>query len=142
MPFSHQVSTEKEEMEEHPNELEVGLEEEEEDSQEKSAAKTQVRAQEIWRDLLETGAGRDKTFVLHFTSPELHLLIVFGIDDIQKIIQYSMKVYLLFHLAVSRRVPVQGARKSAFEAGLLRRLESTVSGLSLTRWVPVARGLY
>ena len=71
---------------------------------------------------------------------KLHLLIVFGIDDIQKIIQYSMKVYLLFHLAVSRRVPIQGARKSAFEVGLLRRLESTVSGLSLTRWVPVACG--
>jgi len=112
MPFSSHMSAETEEMEEHPNELEVGFEEEEEDSQEKSAAKTQVRAQEILRDLLETSTGRDKTF---------------------KIIQYSMKVYLLFHLAVSRRVPVQGARKSAFEVGLLRRLESTVSGLSLTR---------
>lgn len=70
-PFSSHASAEKEEMEEHPNELEVELEEEEEENQEKSAAKTQVRAQEIWRDLLETSAGRDKTFVLHFTSPEI-----------------------------------------------------------------------
>src|SRR5216683_2802805 len=71
---------------------------------------------------------------------KLLVLIVFGIDDIQKIIQYSMKVYLLFHHAVSRRLPVRGARKSAFEVGLLRRLESTVSGLSMTRCVPVVRG--
>lgn len=71
MPFSSHMSAEREEMEEHPNELEVGLEEEEEDSQEKSAAKTQVRAQEILRDLLEASTGRDKTFVLHFTSPEI-----------------------------------------------------------------------
>ena len=71
MPFSSHASAEREETEERPNELEVELEEEEEDSQEKSAAKTQVRAQEIWRNLLETGAGRDKTFVLHFNSPEI-----------------------------------------------------------------------
>jgi len=71
MPFSSQASAEKEETDDRPNELEVELEEEEEDSQEKSVAKTQVRAQEIWRDLLVTSAGRDKTFVLHFTSPEI-----------------------------------------------------------------------
>jgi len=113
MPFSSQVSAGDEETEEPPNELEVNSdEEEEEDSQEKSAAKNQIRGQEIWRELLETSGGRDKAF---------------------KIIQYSMKVYLLFHHAVSRRLPVRGARKSAFEVGLLRRLESTVSGLSMTR---------
>lgn len=72
---------------------------------------------------------------------QLLLLIAFGINDIQKIIQYSMKVYLLFHRAVSQRVPIQGARKNAFEVGLLRRLESTASGLSLTRCeLPLARG--
>jgi hypothetical protein len=63
-----------------------------------------------------------------------------GIDDTQKIIQYSMKVYLLFHHAVSRRMPVQGAGKGALERSLLRRLESTVSGLSMTRCVPTIRG--
>jgi len=44
-----------------------------------------------------------------------------------------MKVYLRFHYAVSRRIPVQGIRRGAFERSLLRRMESTVSGLSLTR---------
>jgi hypothetical protein len=62
-----------------------------------------------------------------------------GIDDTQKIIQYSMKVYLLFHRAVSRRLPVQAAGKGAFERSLLRRLDSTVSGLSVTRCVPTFR---
>jgi hypothetical protein len=69
MPFSSQVSAGHEETEEPPNELEVDLDEEEEDSQEKSAAKNQVRGQEICRELLETSGGRDKAFVLHFTSP-------------------------------------------------------------------------
>jgi hypothetical protein len=52
-----------------------------------------------------------------------------------------MKVYLLFHRAVAQRVPLQGPKKSAFEVEMLRRLESTVSGLSLTRCVsPVVCG--
>ena len=74
--------------------------------------------------------------LLYFTLLLLFLLIVFDIDDTQKIIQYSMKVYLRFHYAVSRRMPVRGVRSGAFERSLLRRLESTVSGLSLTRYVP------
>ncbi|KAF8485014.1 hypothetical protein DFH94DRAFT_623970 [Russula ochroleuca] len=112
--FSSQASTGHDGTEETSTELEVELEEEEEeeDSQEKSAAKNQVHPQEVWRGLLETSTGRDKAF---------------------KIIQYSMKVYLLFHHAVSRRMPVQGAGKGALERSLLRRLESTVSGLSMTR---------
>lgn len=71
-----------------------------------------------------------------FTSPAATRTDCLGIDDTQKIIQYSMKVYLLFHYAVSRRMPVQAAGKGALERSLLRRLESTVSGLSVTRCVP------
>jgi len=114
MAFSSQASVVDEGTEDGgPTELEIEVDEEEEDSQEKkSAAKNQVHTQEIWRELLETSTGRDKAF---------------------KIIQYSMKVYLRFHYAVSRRMPVQGVRRGAFERSLLRRLESTVSGLSLTR---------
>ncbi|KAI9510425.1 hypothetical protein F5148DRAFT_976680 [Russula earlei] len=111
-PFDPQADAEKEETEEYPHELEVELDEEEDEIQEKSAAQTRIHAQAVWREMLETSAGRDKTF---------------------KIIQYSMKVYLLFHNAVSRRMPIQGDRRRAFEAGLLLRLGSAVSGLSLTR---------
>jgi len=69
MPFSSRESAEKEEAEEPPNEVEVELDDEEEDGQEKRTAKSQVHPQEIWRELLETSGGRDKTFVLHFTFP-------------------------------------------------------------------------
>ncbi len=62
--------------------------------------------------------------------------IDFGTDRLQKLIQYSMNVYLFFHRAVSRRMPVQGTLKRAFEAELLRRLGSTTSGLSMARCVP------
>jgi len=71
-PFSSQLSAaEKEESGENPHELEVELdeEEEEEDVQENSAAQNRIRPQEVCRELLETSAGRDKAFVLHFTSP-------------------------------------------------------------------------
>jgi len=114
-PFSAHPNTGGEDTEEHPQELELDVDEEdeeEEDGPEKIAARNRVRAQEVLRELLETSAGRDKTF---------------------KIIQYAMKVYLLFHLAIFRRVPVQGAKRRAFENALLQRLQSTVSGLSLTR---------
>lgn len=46
-----------------------------------------------------------------------------------------MTVYLFFHRAVSRRIPVQATQKRAFEAELLHRLESTASGLSMARCV-------
>jgi hypothetical protein len=142
MPFSSRASTGHEGTEEFPTELEIELKEDEEeggeDSQE-STAKNQVHIQEVWRDLLETSTGRDKAFVLHFTSPAVTPTDCLGIDDTQKIIQYSMKVYLLFHHAVSRRLPVQAAGKGAFERSLLRRLDSTVSGLSVTRYVPTIR---
>ena len=69
MPFSSQQSAENEETEEFPNELEVEVDDGEEDGQEKRATMSQVRAQDIWRELLETSGGRDKTFVLHFASP-------------------------------------------------------------------------
>jgi len=121
-PFSAHPNTGGEDTEEHPQELELDVDEEdeeEEDGPEKIAARNRVRAQEVLRELLETSAGRDKTF---------------------KIIQYAMKVYLLFHLAIFRRVPVQGAKRRAFENALLQRLQSTVSGLSLTRCVPTMRG--
>jgi hypothetical protein len=48
-----------------------------------------------------------------------------------------MNVYLFFHHTVSRRMPVQATQKRAFETELLHRLESTTSGLSMARCVPI-----
>lgn len=59
-----------------------------------------------------------------------------GTDRSQKLIQYSMNVYLFFHRAVSRRMPIQGTERRPFEVELLHRLESTTSGLSMARCVP------
>jgi hypothetical protein len=67
--FSAHPNTGGEDSEEHPLELDVD-EEEQEDGPEKIAATNRVRAQEVLRGLLETSAGRDKTFVLHLTSSE------------------------------------------------------------------------
>jgi hypothetical protein len=64
--FSSQASAGHEGTEEFPTELEIESEGEEEDSQEKSTANTQIHPQEVWRDLVETSTGRDKAFVLHF----------------------------------------------------------------------------
>lgn len=69
VPFSSQASAGDEGTEDGPTELEIEVNEEEEDGQEKSAAKNLVHAQEVWRELLETSTGRDKAIVLHFASP-------------------------------------------------------------------------
>ncbi|KAI0316994.1 hypothetical protein OF83DRAFT_1192041 [Amylostereum chailletii] len=70
----------------------------------------QARLEDVWREILKSSYGRDKAF---------------------KIMQYTMKVYLLFHHAISRRAPLNTNR--AWETELLRRLDSTVGGLSLAR---------
>jgi len=111
MPFSH-TDARRDDIEEHTAETEVELDDEEEGAQEKSPAQNQVRTQDIWREFLKTSTGRDKAL---------------------KLIQYSMNVYLFFHRTVSRRMPVQGTQKRAFETELLHRLESTTSGLSMAR---------
>ncbi|KAG8917178.1 hypothetical protein FRC01_002623 [Tulasnella sp. 417] len=62
-----------------------------------------VLKREVWRDILLKSTGRDKAF---------------------KLIQYSIRVYLWFHLKV---IPQK------YGAEFNKRLNSTASGLSLTR---------
>lgn len=112
MPFSSHANANDDDAEERAADHDGELDDDDEGAEEKSLTKNPVHAQDIWRELLKTSVGRDKAF---------------------KLIQYSMKVYLFFHRAVSRRMPVQGTQKRAFEADLLNRLESTASGLSTTR---------
>lgn len=68
MPFDSQMNSSKEEMEDHPTDVEVELDVDDEEGQDKSATKTQIHIQDIWRELLKTSTGRDKAFVLYFTS--------------------------------------------------------------------------
>ena len=52
--------------------------------------------------------------------------------DTQKLIQYSMKLYLLAHATFrGKRLALKAL--APLERSILRRLNSTVSGLSMTR---------
>ncbi|KAG8712152.1 hypothetical protein FRC08_014969, partial [Ceratobasidium sp. 394] len=68
----------------------------------------QVRREDVWKDMLASSNGRDKAF---------------------KLIQYSMKVYLLFHLRTLARIQKGPLSKLQLES----RLRPTIAGLSLVR---------
>ncbi|KAI0069023.1 hypothetical protein BV25DRAFT_1874468 [Artomyces pyxidatus] len=107
--FNPEVYTSKEEVEERPTDLEEELPDDEEDGP-KAEAKGRVHAEDIWREMVKTSNGRDKAL---------------------KLLQYSMKLYLLFHYTLARRMPLKAG--VGWETGLLKRIESTVGGLSLSR---------
>ncbi|KAI0663063.1 hypothetical protein C8Q70DRAFT_1042660 [Cubamyces menziesii] len=102
--------------------LEIEAEDSEEEDEKPGSAKSRVRREDVWREMLKSSNGRDKAF---------------------KIIQYSMKMYLLFHLAVTSSPVFRGHKRPPWEAELLRRLTSAIAGFSLTRkclilfnWLP------
>ncbi|KAJ7228819.1 hypothetical protein GGX14DRAFT_415190 [Mycena pura] len=99
----------KEKVQEPPVEEEEELEE---GTERLKQAELRVRKEEVWRELILTSNGRDKAF---------------------KIIQYSLKVYLLFHLSVSTSRLLRRPTRPSWEQELVRRLTSTVDGFSFTR---------
>ncbi|KAH7887928.1 hypothetical protein F5I97DRAFT_1804529 [Phlebopus sp. FC_14] len=84
-----------------------GDEELDEENERVKEAEKRVESHEVWRDMLATSNGRDKAF---------------------KLMQYSIRVYLLFHAKLLFR-----GGKSAWQQALVRRLESARSGFSFTR---------
>ncbi|GLB33638.1 putative peroxisomal biogenesis factor 11 (PEX11) [Lyophyllum shimeji] len=87
----------------------------EEDEEEEDKSKVEgvrVRKEEVWRDLFLTSNGRDKAF---------------------KLIQYSIRLYLLFHTSISTTRLLRRPTRPQWEAELVKRLSSTASGLSFTR---------
>ncbi|KIK65434.1 hypothetical protein GYMLUDRAFT_70544 [Collybiopsis luxurians FD-317 M1] len=84
---------------------------EEEDTRMKAAEK-RIHREEVWREIVLTSYGRDKAF---------------------KIIQYSIKVYLLFHTSVTKSPLLRRTAKQNWEQELVKRLNSAVSGLSFSR---------
>ncbi|KAF9221878.1 hypothetical protein BS17DRAFT_709594 [Gyrodon lividus] len=88
------------------NELDEENEPDEENEGVKEAEKKVCR-HEVWRDMLVTSNGRDKAF---------------------KLMQYAIRVYLLFHTKLLFR-----NGKAAWQQALVRRLESARSGFSFTR---------
>lgn len=47
--------------------------------------------------------------------------------------QYSLKVYLLFHTTLAAASVIRRPKDSSWDHELLRRVESTTAGLSLSR---------
>lgn len=84
----------------------VAYELDEEDARVK-AAESKVPAHEVWRDILATSYGRDKAF---------------------KVMQYSIRVYLLFHTKLLFR-----SGRSTWQQAMVHRLDSARSGFSFTR---------
>lgn len=92
----------------------VDAEEEEDvvEAEEERARGGRVRNEEIWREMLKTTVGRDKAV---------------------KLMQYSLKVYLLFHTTAMASGFMRKRGRPSWELELVKRLERTVAGFSLTR---------
>ncbi|KAI5118556.1 hypothetical protein M0805_002936 [Coniferiporia weirii] len=71
-----------------------------------------VKTPEVWREILKTSTGRDKAF---------------------KVLQYTLRVYLLFHSTVGASRLFSKRTKTSWEIELVKRLETTASSLSTTR---------
>ncbi|KZT72615.1 hypothetical protein DAEQUDRAFT_722778 [Daedalea quercina L-15889] len=85
---------------------------EDEDEKARAEAEGRVRKEEIWRDLLTTSNGRDKAL---------------------KIMQYSLRMCLIFHRGVTATSFLKSRKSSSWETDILKRFESTANGFSLTR---------
>ncbi|KAF7797514.1 hypothetical protein EIP86_008714 [Pleurotus ostreatoroseus] len=78
----------------------------------KGKGRPRVRFEEVWHDMLKTAYGRDKTF---------------------KAIQYSMRLYLLFHTSLAGATLFRGGKRRPWEAETVKRLETAIGGFSMTR---------
>ena len=109
------------------------IEIDEEEESVKSAERT-IRKEEVWRELFLTSAGRDKAFVsMMMLGPSCMLSHSLFLN--QKLIQYSIRLGLVFHLSLTSSRLLRRPTRSALELDILKRLQSTASGLSLSRFV-------
>ncbi|KAJ7638648.1 hypothetical protein FB45DRAFT_903452 [Roridomyces roridus] len=106
---SHSYSTSVFDSREDAHEEEIELEE---GTEELRQAEARVRKEEVWREMFLTSNGRDKGF---------------------KLIQYSLRVYLLLHASLTTSRLLRRPTRGPWERELVRRLESTADGLSFTR---------
>ncbi|KXN86357.1 hypothetical protein AN958_10219 [Leucoagaricus sp. SymC.cos] len=75
-------------------------------------AESKVRKEDVWREMFLTSYGRDKAF---------------------KTIQYSIRVYLLFHGRIAMSALWRRSKRLPTNFELVKGLNSTASGLSMTR---------
>lgn len=117
---STEPDTEKEPMQE----VEV---DEEDERMKKRAAR--VRREAIWKEMLKTSIGRDKAFVGIHNLWLLSILIQHG----QKVIQYGLKLYLLFRASLGAARLLRKPLPGTWDHGMVSRLDTTISKLSLSR---------
>ncbi|KAK7049670.1 hypothetical protein VNI00_005701 [Paramarasmius palmivorus] len=86
-------------------------EDDEEEVPEEEVAKASIRKEDVWREMVRTSEGRDKAF---------------------KLIQYTIRVYLFFHTKLSSSF-LRGVLTRPWIKELVKRMTSTMSGLSFTR---------
>lgn len=53
----------------------------------------------------------------------------------QKIMQYSLRLYLVFHSGLTAASRIRNKKSSSWETGILKRFEATANGFSLARSV-------
>ncbi|KIJ56569.1 hypothetical protein M422DRAFT_22728 [Sphaerobolus stellatus SS14] len=110
--YPQDMYTTAEEAAERPLVLEDMDEEDEDEEKLEARAGSRVRKEEVWREMLATSTGRDKAL---------------------KLIQYSLRVFLLFHSAFRRTPAAKAAPRPTWEIEMLHRTDSTIAGLSLSR---------
>ncbi|KAJ3482443.1 hypothetical protein NLJ89_g12139 [Agrocybe chaxingu] len=119
--FSSSIYEERNEFEEKDisevgDEIEVDTELGEEggdaDGKGKREGRLRVRQEDVWRDMIVTSNGRDKAF---------------------KLIQYSIRLGLWFHISLTNTRLLRRPTRPPWERDIVRRLTSTAAGLSLTR---------
>ncbi|KAK7470828.1 hypothetical protein VKT23_002245 [Stygiomarasmius scandens] len=89
-----------------------GQEEVDEEDERLQECEKRIRKEDVWREMVLTSDGRDKAF---------------------KLIQYSIKVYLLFHTSLTGSRFLRHTPRRAWEQEFVKRLTSTMSGLSFSR---------
>lgn len=90
----------------------VGEDADNEEEEEVKVVQSRVRPEEVWREMFLTSNGRDKAF---------------------KLIQYSIRLYLLCHTSLAASRVLRRPTRPLWELELIKRLQSTASGLSFTR---------
>ncbi len=128
--YGSSIYTEKaEEEQQEDGKPEVDIDYVDDDSDKMKEAEKRILREEIWREMVLTSNGRDKAFVWYLPLCRTTCLTV----SLQKLIQYSIRMYLYFHKSFTGRL-LRGGTRSPWEQGLVKRLESTVSGFSFSRY--------
>ncbi|KAF8165164.1 hypothetical protein B0H34DRAFT_649724 [Crassisporium funariophilum] len=99
----------KEEVEEKVDVEDMEIDDEEDKTKD---AEKRISREEVWREMSLSSNGRDKAF---------------------KLIQYSIRVGLLFHFSLTSSRLLRRPTRPPWEVSIVKRLESTASGLSFTR---------